>query len=59
MAREFKRLFRETRFAASGLAIMAGHESGMVSIGPALRDAATRILTLHDRVVVPRREEVG
>jgi L-ribulose-5-phosphate 4-epimerase len=59
MAREFERLFRETTFAAGGLAIMAGHESGIVSIGPTLRDAATRILLLHSQLVVPQREEVG
>lgn len=49
MAREFKRLWRETGFAESGIAAMAGHESGIVSIGSTLAEAASRVLRLHDR----------
>ncbi|MGH8195094.1 MAG: class II aldolase/adducin family protein [Woeseiaceae bacterium] len=53
MAREFKRLYGETGFAETGLAIMAGHESGIVSIGKTIRDAASRVLALHDPRVMP------
>lgn len=48
MAEEFKRLFRETDFAETGIAAMAGHESGIVSIGPSLQEAANRVLQLHN-----------
>ena len=44
MAREFQRLFLETDFAASGIAVMAGHAAGLVSIGRNLQQAAERIL---------------
>ena len=47
MAREFIRLYRETDFAATGIAVMAGHESGLVSIGSTMEEAATRILALN------------
>lgn len=47
MAREFKRLYRDTALRDTGVAVMAGHESGLVSIGDHLREAACRILTLH------------
>lgn len=46
MAREFTRLYRDTSFRASGVAIMAGHDEGIISIGRDLEEAATRILTL-------------
>lgn len=49
MAREFERLWRETGFAESGIAAMAGHESGIVSIGSTLEEAASRVLGLHER----------
>lgn len=44
MAREFSRLWRESDFAGSGIAVMAGHEAGLISIGRDLREAAERIL---------------
>ena len=44
MAREFGRLYRETGFARTQLAAMAGHEAGIVSIGRTLREAAERVL---------------
>jgi L-ribulose-5-phosphate 4-epimerase len=47
MAREFRRLYRETRFRDSGVAVMAGHEAGLVSIGGSLEQATRRILSLH------------
>ena len=46
MACEFARLFLETNFASTGIAIMAGHVDGIVSIGSSLREAATRVLEL-------------
>jgi ribulose-5-phosphate 4-epimerase/fuculose-1-phosphate aldolase len=47
MAREFKRLYRDTSLRDTGVAVMAGHESGLVSIGGNLEAAACRILNLH------------
>lgn len=46
MARDFERLYRETGFSTSGVAVMAGHEEGIVSIGATLEDAASRMLSL-------------
>jgi L-ribulose-5-phosphate 4-epimerase len=47
MAGEFKRLYRTTELPDTGVAVMAGHESGLVSLGTTLREAALRILSLH------------
>lgn len=44
MAREFERLYRETEFARDGIAVMAGHEEGIVTFGSDIADAARRIL---------------
>lgn len=46
MAQEFARLYRETDFASSGIAVMAGHDEGIVSIGVTVAAAAQRILAL-------------
>lgn len=46
MAREFQRLFQETDFEEIGIAVMAGHESGLVSTGRNVQEAAERILTI-------------
>jgi ribulose-5-phosphate 4-epimerase/fuculose-1-phosphate aldolase len=46
MAKEFCRLWRETGFPETGIAVMAGHESGLVSIGRDLQEAAERILAI-------------
>lgn len=46
MAREFERLYRETGFATIGVAVMAGHEEGILSFGDDMRNAARRILDL-------------
>jgi len=46
MAMEFRRLFRDTDFATAGVARMAGHENGLISIGRSVREAAERILAL-------------
>lgn len=45
MAREFVRLWNETDFAETGIAVMAGHESGLVSFGRDLEQAAMRMLS--------------
>jgi ribulose-5-phosphate 4-epimerase/fuculose-1-phosphate aldolase len=47
MASEFKRLYRETSLRDTGIAVMAGHESGLVSLGSSLQEATLRILSLH------------
>jgi len=46
MAHEFERLWTRGRFRNDGLAVMAGHEEGIVSIGRSLEEAAKRILAL-------------
>jgi Class II Aldolase and Adducin N-terminal domain len=51
MAREIARLYRESRMAAAGVAVMAGHEDGLISFGGTLEEAATRMLEL----VAPER----
>lgn len=48
MAREFERLYRDTDFAAGGVAIMGGHEEGIIAFGRSLEEAARRILALTD-----------
>ena len=46
MAREFERLYHDTDFAAGGVAVMAGHEEGIIAFGASLVEAANRILAL-------------
>ncbi len=46
MALEFQRLYRDTRFRKDRLAIMAGHEEGIISFGANLEEAATRVMDL-------------
>ena len=46
MAREIARLYREAGMAAAGIAVMAGHEDGLISFGETLAQAATRMLEL-------------
>ncbi len=48
MAHEFERLYRDTDFASGGVAIMAGHEEGIIAFGRSLEEAARRILALTD-----------
>lgn len=48
MAREFRRLYDETAFADLGVAVMGGHEEGIVSFGASLDQGAQRILRLRD-----------
>ena len=46
MAHEFERLYRDTAFASGGVAVMAGHEEGIIAFGGTLEEAARRILAL-------------
>ena len=46
MAHEFERLYRDTDFASGGVAVMAGHEEGIIAFGSTLEEAARRILAL-------------
>jgi hypothetical protein len=48
MAREFHRLYEETDFPSRGVAVMGGHEEGIVSFGAGIAEAAERILSLGD-----------
>jgi len=46
MAREFRRLYAETTFGLQGIAVMGGHDEGLIGIGESLEQAAVRILSL-------------
>ena len=46
MARELGRLFANFDFDETGAAVMAGHEEGLISFGPSLEAAASRMLSL-------------
>ena len=46
MARELARLFAASDFGDTGVAVMAGHEEGLISFGPTLEAAARRMLSL-------------
>ena len=46
MAREFSRLYSRAGFDQTGVAVMAGHEEGLISFGPTLEVAALRMLAL-------------
>jgi len=46
MAIEFRRLHADTAFGLQGIAVMGGHEEGLIGIGESLEKAAARILAL-------------
>jgi len=46
MAQVFCRLFSNTDFPDTGLAVMAGHDAGLISIGSSVQEAAARVLAL-------------
>lgn len=46
MAREFDRLYRESALAQAGVAVMAGHQGGIISFGGDLQQATERVLSL-------------
>ena len=47
MAHEFERLWRETEFCERQVAVMAGHDDGLVSVGDSLEQAAETMLALY------------
>lgn len=49
MADEFRRLYRQTSFPSGGVAVMAGHAEGIIATGSDMREAARRILSLHEQ----------
>jgi L-ribulose-5-phosphate 4-epimerase len=49
MAREFRRLYADSSFSSVGIAVMGGHEEGLIGIGESLEQAATRILLLENK----------
>jgi ribulose-5-phosphate 4-epimerase/fuculose-1-phosphate aldolase len=59
MAREFGRLWRETSFPERRLAVMGGHESGIVTIGRSLAEAAQLALAEHAALDRQLKEEPG
>ena len=46
MARELERLYRMEGLRESGVAVLAGHDEGLISFGTTLEEAATRMLDL-------------
>ncbi len=46
MANEFRRLYVDNDFRKTQLAVMGGHEDGILSFGRSLEEAATRVLDL-------------
>lgn len=46
MARELDRLYRLAGFREAGVAVLAGHDEGLISFGTSLEEAATRVLDL-------------
>ncbi len=47
MAAEFARLYVGTSFSRDGVAVMGGHEEGILSFGTTLAEAARRVLELN------------
>jgi len=47
MAAEFARIHGDPEFRRSGVAVMGGHDAGLISIGRTMEEAASRILTLQ------------
>jgi hypothetical protein len=47
MALEFRHLFDASDFSKSGVAVMAGHEEGLIATGPSMQEATEKILALH------------
>ena len=46
MAQEFQRLYEETAFSEKGIAVMGGHEEGLISNGESLQLATSKALDL-------------
>ena len=47
MANELDRLYRFEGFKAAGVAVLAGHDEGLISFGTTLEEAAQRILRIN------------
>ena len=50
MARELDRLYRLAGFKEAGVAVLAGHDEGLISFGTTLEQAATRILQIYQEL---------
>ena len=48
MASELDRLYRMEGFKDAGVAVLAGHEEGLISIGRTLKQATQRVLRIHE-----------
>jgi len=48
MARELDRLYRMEGFKDAGVAVLAGHAEGLISIGRTLEQATQRVLRIHE-----------
>lgn len=59
MAREFRRLYAETIFRDSGIAVMAGHAEGLVSVGGSVREAVERLLSVRDAFLLAGPGQAG
>ena len=46
MAQEFRLLYSNTAFGIQGIAVMGGHDEGLIGIGESLEQATARILSL-------------
>lgn len=46
MAEEFGRLYRGSAFGSGGIAVMGGHDEGLISVGASLEQATAKILAL-------------
>jgi ribulose-5-phosphate 4-epimerase/fuculose-1-phosphate aldolase len=50
MARELDRLYRLEGFKDAGVAVLAGHDEGLISFGTTLEEAANRVLLINASV---------
>ena len=49
MAQELDRLYRLDGFKEAGIAVLAGHDEGLISFGTTLEEAANRVLAQASR----------
>jgi ribulose-5-phosphate 4-epimerase/fuculose-1-phosphate aldolase len=47
MAHELDRLYRMEGFKGAGVAVLAGHDEGLISFGTTLEEAANRVLLIN------------
>jgi hypothetical protein len=48
MAHELDRLYRQEGFKDAGVAVLAGHDEGLISFGTTLEEAANRMLLINE-----------